>query len=419
MTESILQNYLTAQHIRTSDQANVDNLKKAVTVIKNLLVKKKQRIIPFALVAMDPNISGEDPIVQEVEILIIKKWPAFKNSVTATSDKSTTYVRAVILDAFRLLANSDIELCAIIWHTVRDIASHSKLGSEKEVIISFLNWISNKVESAAHDSWGIPGQNEIVPIDDMHLEIQKPTKVSSSGLHDELTAAFENSARGGENPGHVFQNNYTWIDFAPHRAATGIASEVNSALTDSFNSLEDGINNWKSQIEPIFNRIAEIYEKQSIATNKRSELLWWKQTLYSRSLSESYRNKSLLDNGILMSIDLAEMVSGVYPLSVDYLLRETLWDLCGEEVDQKKKLAHWLEDFDQVDHTIRGSLAKYSEAYEGRQSILVEMVNFIENSNPEQFYASTGLNANTEISVSELSVWLFHSLQADKLAKTK
>ena len=99
MSESILQAYLNAQHIKTPDQSNIDNLKKAVTEIKKLLAKKKLLIIPYSLVALDPMIEDNEPVVGEVEKIIIKNWTAFKNSVSATKDKSTTYIRAVILEA--------------------------------------------------------------------------------------------------------------------------------------------------------------------------------------------------------------------------------------------------------------------------------------------------------------------------------
>ena len=99
MTETILQSYLNEQHIKTDVQENIDSLKKAVNEVKKHLTRRKVNsdIIPFTLVALDPKVNDTDPVVQLVEDIIIKKWSAFKNSVTATKDKSTTYVRAVIL----------------------------------------------------------------------------------------------------------------------------------------------------------------------------------------------------------------------------------------------------------------------------------------------------------------------------------
>lgn len=107
MTESILQAYLNEQHVNTNDESSVVSLKKAVIDVKKHLTKKKREIIPFTLVALDPKVKDTDPVVQQVENIIIKKWPVFKNSVTATRDKSTTYIRAVILESLSQLAKDD------------------------------------------------------------------------------------------------------------------------------------------------------------------------------------------------------------------------------------------------------------------------------------------------------------------------
>ena len=99
MVESILQTYLNEQFIKTTEEGNVANLKKVVTELVKILQKRKTKVITYTLVSIDPQISEDDPVVIEVEKIIIKKWPAFKNNVTATKDKATTYIRAVILEA--------------------------------------------------------------------------------------------------------------------------------------------------------------------------------------------------------------------------------------------------------------------------------------------------------------------------------
>ena len=91
MNDSILQAYLNEQHIKTDVQENIDGLNKSVKEIEKLLTRKKEKknIISYILVALDPKVKDSDSVVQQVETIIIKKWPAFKNSVAATQDKST------------------------------------------------------------------------------------------------------------------------------------------------------------------------------------------------------------------------------------------------------------------------------------------------------------------------------------------
>ncbi|MBB1481506.1 hypothetical protein H5186_18910 [Pseudoalteromonas sp. SG41-2] len=117
MTESILQTYLNEQHIKTDVPANIDSLTKAVKEVKKYLTRKKIKsdFIPYTLVALDPKVKDSDPVAQEVEKVIIKNWPAFKNSVAATNDTSTTYIRAVILESLSQLSKDDGATAALVW----------------------------------------------------------------------------------------------------------------------------------------------------------------------------------------------------------------------------------------------------------------------------------------------------------------
>ena len=73
MAESILQTYLNNQFIKTAEQENITKLKAAATEVKKRLSKKKAKVIPYTLVALDPFISEDEPIVADVEKIIITK----------------------------------------------------------------------------------------------------------------------------------------------------------------------------------------------------------------------------------------------------------------------------------------------------------------------------------------------------------
>ena len=170
MNESILQAYLNEQHIKTDVQENIDGLKKAVSEVKKYLTRRKVRAdtIPYTLVALDPKIKDNDPVVQQVETIIIKKWPAFKNSVTATKDKSTTYVRAVILESLSQLVKDDIVTAAIVWLTARDVIGHYQLGLEENEISGFLQEMADRTEENGQAVWEISRK---LPVSYTHLTL--------------------------------------------------------------------------------------------------------------------------------------------------------------------------------------------------------------------------------------------------------
>lgn len=430
MAETVLQFYLNAQHIKTAEQENITNLKKVVAEVKKKLEKKRSLIISYTLVALDPNIDSNDPVIQDVEKVIINKWPAFKNSVTATKDKSTTYVRAVILESLSQMAKKENTVAAIIWHTSRDVISHYSLGGETDIIEPVLQSLSDQVEQAGRELWGVADQVEAQQFEGGNIKIDIPAsaKVDDESLKAQLKAAmiWSNWGNGGENPYQQGQNNVNWPNFAAERASKGITEEVNSALSrqnTSFStiatSIKKNLENYFSEFQPFLGQLSSTYANNIIANNKRSELLWWKQTLCSPRIGQSYREYSPLETSILMAIDLADQVDPIYPISVDYLLRETLKDVHGNGVDDDRPLSDWIDELMKLNGLFRELLEPFTSEKEGRKSLLVEMSNIMSNENAESFFKVTGIDQKASVSLSDLAVWLFHGLQAHALGTSK
>lgn len=429
MSESLLQNYLTSQHIKVTETTNVKNLQNAVSEVKKQLEKKVVKIIPYALVGLDPKINDNDPVVKEVEAIIIKKWSTFKNNVTATKDKSTTYIRAVILEALNQLAKSNDINAALIWHTTRDIVSHYNLGNENEQIGAFLQNISNKVEQVARKNWGIINQLSSHTFSG-GLKIVTPSvaSVDINGLTNQLNAAFIHSGwgYGGENPYSQGQNSWQWPKFVAERAAKGISEEINKALIQqskflatSTDSIKKGLDEYFNELTPLFEQLSNSFTVSVVANNKRSELLWWKQALYSVRLNQSYRNYQAIESALLMATDLSEMVDPIYPISVDFLLKETLRDIYGDEINTKYKLKDLLGFVLKMKSDIKRIVQSYSDDESGRKPFLNGLANLIKLSNDKEFFADTGINLDSEISISDTAVWFFHGLQASKLSIMK
>ncbi len=430
MAESILQSYLNAQHIKTSEQGSIESLKKAVTEVKKILEKKRPLIISYTLVALDPNVNSTEPVVQDVEKVIIKKWPAFKNSVTATKDKSTTYVRAVILESLSQMAKKENMIAAIIWHTARDTVSYYSIGGEVDIIKSVLQSLANQMEEAGQEIWGIASKVEIGTFEgnEINIEISPSAMVSGENIEQHFKAGSLHTSwgDGGESSYTTNQGNANWPTFFSERVASGLTEEINSALAKQNKSLssvsksiKENLDDYFSALRPFFEKISSTYASNIIANNKRSELLWWKQTLCSPRLRQSYRGFSLLETAILMAIDLADQVDPIYPISVDYLLRETLKDVHGEEVDNNRSLSEWIDISLKLNELFKELLIPFSNDKEGRKSLLEEMSNAISKGEAKSFFKVTGIDQKASISLSSLAVWLFHEIQASKIVSSK
>lgn len=435
MTESILQTYLNKQHIKTDVPANIDSLKKAVKEVEKHLTRKKIKsdFIHYTLVALDPMVKDSDPVVQEVESIIIKKWSAFKNSVTATNDKSTTYVRAVILESLFQLSKNDAATAALVWLTARDVIRHYQLDAEENVITGFLQELAERVEKNGQTAWGISHKLQANEFKGVEISISavKAAQVDEESLKVHLLDAMVHSgwspqAGGGKNPHTQAQNNFNWPKFTAEYSATGITEVVNSALTQQAKSLstisssiQKSMDDYFAQLQPFFEDLNKSIVQSITANNKRSELLWWKQSLYSRSLNASYRSLDKLNAAVCMAHDLSEQVDSIYPESLDYLLREALKDVHGDLAAEEHPLTEWLEDSLSLHENIQSALKAYAVQGEQRKPLLSAWGNTLHSGETTSFFIETGIDKKAKLTVSDLAVWLFHGLQAQKLATDK
>jgi hypothetical protein len=436
MTESILQSYLNNQHIKTDVPENVESLNKAVKDVVKYLTRKKIRadIIPFTLVALDPKVKDSDPVVQQVETFIIKKWAAFKNSVTATNDKSTTYVRAVILESLCQLSKDDAATAALIWLTARDVIGHYQLDAEESVISGFLQELADRAEENGQTAWGISHKLQANEFEGVESSIAavKAAQIDEETLKVHLLDAmvhsgWSGSAGGaGKNPHSQGQNNWQWPQFMAEHSATGITQVVNTALSQQAKSLstissstQKSLDDYFAQLQPFFEDLNNSIVNSITANNKRSEILWWKQSLYSRSLNASYHSLDQLNAAVCMAHDLAELVDPIYPESLDYLLRETLKDVHGDQAAEKHSLTDWLNDSLSLHESNQSVLKAYSSQEGKRNPLLNAWANALHSGESTNFFTETGIDKKAKLTASDLAVWLFHGLQAQKLANDK
>src|SRR5690606_23978709 len=140
----------------------------------------------------------------------------------------------------------------------------------------------------------------------------KATQLDKESLTVHLLDAMVHSgwssrAGGGKNPHSQGENNWNWPKFMAENSAAGITEVVNSALSQQAKSLstisssiQQSLGDYFSQLQPFFEDLNNSIVNSISANKKRSELLWWKQSLYSRSLNASYRSLDQLSAAISM-----------------------------------------------------------------------------------------------------------------------
>lgn len=427
MAETLLQSYLNYQFIKTTEDGNITNLKKAVTDLTKILKKKKFKIIAYTLVAIDPHISENDPIVLEVEKIIIKNWPAFKNNITATNDKGTTYIRAVILETLNKLA-IDNEYAAVIWLTAKNLIKYYKIGNEREVLFNLFQNFSNKAEEEGQSLWGLSKRIKIPTLSIPDISISNKIVAKDYLIKRLSSSVGPNSTVDGvdtdddETKNRYWANsNANWAGDFGNIAGEAISSSINSVLkgqNTTLTDIKDQINTSLQGLNPYLNEISEIFLNSAEALNTRSQLLWWKETLYSPISGKSYRTLNPITTTLVMAIDLSNMISSVYPESVDYLLRESLKMVHGEQVDKEINIGDLVKQLTEIDKKKKSLLQKLYDKQEGRKSLGSAIANKLAENNSDLF-SDTGVDKEAKVTLSDFCVWIFNDLQAKKLVSLK
>ncbi len=415
----MLQEFINEKLLRITDEENFDKLKRTSSAIVKKLNKNQAKIVSYTLIALDPEISANNPEVIEVKELIIKNWRTF---LSISKDTPKTYIRAVVLEALEILSK-EAKFACLIWLTGRNIYKHFKLiGKEAKLIEDFMLNIGKALNDIALNSWS---PRPVVEVKDLAVEIETLPGVSvdRTTLQKKLVHASGPTDEGGivpyQNPTiHWPSSGATWVHQFVPRAAKSISDIVDKALKEQTNN----ISSFQTQfIEAISKTIAEI-QSELIERNSlmqvRTQLLWWKESCYSLSLNQSYRG---LANGllqVLMAKDYSNYIPEVHPISVDYFLMETHRQLNSDD-DSKLKISDVLKLIEQSGDELKPILMEPTTE-RGRMSLISFIIGLVQGKySVKQFKNLVGISINSEISWSEFTLWSFYDFLVIKSLQTK
>ena len=394
-------------------------LKQSVTALVKLLKKDYSLLPNYSLVALDPDISDKEPILNDVEEIVTKYWTALRGKYP---DMPRNIHRGVILNALMQLGSEDPVAARIIYLSSTNFYPYAKLGKEKEIVLTLLTELGEIAESHATEEWSLIEDEPKLKLGSLKINELKFESITldKGALKPKMLTAIQNAPSN-----HTAQNhggNSPWGEHFAENSSQGISDAFNSAfqnLNKSFSasSIEDPINKFfisfkKSLDENLKSSFATI-----VAVERRSKLLWWKETLYSPSLKKSYREVSQPILPIIMGSDLNEQVAKITPISVDYLLRDTLLILI-EKKGEKMKFKDFFNSLpkDSTKSEITNLLPEINES-DGRISVTDFIILFLKDkAKLKDFTERTGIKQDDEVSIEDLSVAIFHDLLTKRLS---
>jgi len=287
-----------------------NKLIKSAEDLMKALKDQKKKIINYTLVTLSNNINETEPVLIEVEKAVTENWKMLRSQFPMMP---INLYKGIILQSLEHLVNEHTDIATIIWLTGKNLFPHIKLKKkEKKLLSDFLYKMGNIAEKDALTEWNIDSLLNIKSTDyesklsklNLKIDIKELTQylIKASGPHGNDGKIIENANQHWPNNGDRWS-----YEFAP-LAADGIAVVINKALKTQ----NDILNNYLS----LFAKFSTLD-----TVERRSQIIWWKETLYSKRLKKSYRElSSIFETSIAMAFDLYDILPNRKPASIDCIL---------------------------------------------------------------------------------------------------
>ena len=393
-------------------------LEKAAPAIAKSLLDNRSKILTFTLVALDPEAAENEPAFSEIEAAVKIHWKTLRNKY---KEMTRQLFRAVIWEALEQVGNADEHAAAVIWLTGSAYLPYAKLEERAVPLCSaLLQQMGVKMEKRASQDWALNTAVEVTKLPAWNIKLAgKPQVLSLELFTKEIAAAVgPNDLQGvaitNANPYSPNQG-ATWSTHFTPRVAKAIAGAVDAmgkAVLDGLQPLEGALQKHGAAINLAVQKSMEAAVGNILAQQRRSALMWWKETLFSESRRRGYRGLESAELALLMAYDLHQMVPSFSPQSVEFLLKETVRVAAVQA--ERVTLQELLTGLQSDPHKLRlGESLPDMDGSLGRLPLLGFIQQMLTGKlELPAFAARAGLKLEDKIEVDDFAVWIFRDLQA-------
>ena len=429
MSDDVLLRFLSKGLIDVGgDDDKLGRLRQTAGDLSAILKKTPAKASPFALVAFDPNVPATDPTIAEVGDALRKRWETYVNTFDGTP---VNVFRAVLLDALIRVAGENDTVAAAFVASARNVLPFMEMGEEHEVWTEVVDEIERKVEARAEAEWATPAS---ISVPEVELDLSSVSeiliswkKVDRASLSKDLQAAA-GPVSSVPNKGNVrTDGNRHWSQDTSgqwvYEFGTLMAEAVGDVISQTLGSLSIGgidLPGFTKDIkQAVSGHLTTTLQAVSGATDglqRRTNLLWWKEALFSPSARMSYRDVAPSDAAALMAFDMHRQIPTFSPASVAAFLRETVAALPTIDREPKtpiRKLVKKTSDAS-VLVELRKEAGRLVNAPASRGPVLalIGHVDVEPQIDDRRFRDLVGVMPETALTLPDWSVWMFRELQA-------
>ena len=415
------------------DDTKLLKLRETAADLASALKTTPFKAIPFALIAFDPVAPADDPVIQEALSALQTRWATYANVFSGTP---VALLRAVLLDALVQAASADDRIGVAFVASARNVLPFTEAGNEREIWADVVANIEQHLDARAEAEWATP---ETIEVSAMTFKPPTAIKVTASPVSinkDVLVKQFEaaagpTNAQGqptGGNPNYPSPNqnvHQQWGSQFGTRLADSLAELIGAiSKASEINpiDLSEPLNGLAQTVSDHVDRTLKAVSDATVGLQRRTNLIWWKETLYSPSARITYREMPSFTAAALMAFDLYRQVPTFSPASVAAFLHEAVLTLPsldrGEESRPIRDLLTEASGSDAL-RPLRQAAAEVVAEPIGRGPLLGIIGHGAGRSalDDRTFRDLVGVPAATALTVPEWAKWVFRELQAARASQ--
>lgn len=409
-------------NLQGSDE-KLSKLQTTAVFLTKILEDHPTKAIPYTLIALDPKAPEDDKTINEIVSVLEENWTTYFNTFSSTP---VQVVRALALQALVTAAENNQLIALVLVSIARNVLSHIEVGSEANMWAELVDKFETQLNTLAEHKWAAP---EKITVKAFSYSPPKQVQISSLDVkldREELQIGIE-KATGPQNSKHQPTNgNPHWVTNSVQAWSNEFSNRMVSAISDVVDKAFE-----QAKVEPV--NLSKPLKELSVAVadhidasleaisgataglQRRSNLIWWRESLYSQSASCSYRKMPAPIAVTMMAFDLANMVPILCPASVIAFLYEATSLIIKTDTDESFELGQRIEDLKKSEYVepLRNYISQTLNKSEGR-SLLLNLIGFGTSLDEIRFRELTGLAINTQISDADWATWVFRELQSIK-----
>jgi hypothetical protein len=420
MSDSVLLRFLSGGLVNVGgDDTKLEKLQATSQGVAGILKKHPSKVPNYSLIAFDPEAPPDDPVTLEVLGILKEAWPTYVNTFASTPIQ---VLRAIILDALVSSAQEDERVAVAVAACARSVLPFMETGNEFSIWLDVVDKIEDSVDRRAEEEWSTPAGIDIPPFAASAIS---PIKVGNSAVKIDREAfkqQFSSAAQGAG--GFNIHNPMPWFHSFANALADPIAETLDKVSANAKVNAVDLSTPLQELGKAVSSYVSSAVKAFGTATaglQRRTNLIWWKQSLYSLSKRKSYRTFPRTVAASLMAFDLYQQIPMFSPASVSAFLEEAIHSLPESNDPSGRPLKEIVAEtcVDPSVDVLRTEASKLFAVPNGRSPILALIGHSSghASSSDLDLRKVVGVSPDVRITDAQWASWIFRDLQAGRASK--